>query len=279
MPPSNTQAVEATCFQIGLAKFAKAFLQQSCDETEPLDYRNIYKKELLGLGLVTRFQRVRISKLTEAILEFYTALEFGGELGFPKGLADFNFLGPLLRGKTHFCCHPTKHILFVFWLCSAAGKSLFELVNARSWTTKRKRIRADVDVKLVKKAIGEAAVPSSERITNAIEKIKELVETNPSWRRKEIKEVLNADFFYLYHHAPSILEEILPDKEPPSHPDKDWLLEDDRIYSEILKIDNFEDLSLSKIDGLVKGRGFILKSLKELPRTACLLRHLRKLHK
>jgi|GEM_PF-1935158 len=54
LPPSNTQAVQATSFQVGLAGFARVCLQQSCEETKPLDYRNMYKEELLRLGFVTR---------------------------------------------------------------------------------------------------------------------------------------------------------------------------------------------------------------------------------
>ncbi|CUB04070.1 TnsD family Tn7-like transposition protein [Marinomonas fungiae] len=109
------------------------------------------------------------------------------------------------------------------------------------------------------------------RLERSIYMIKHAVENHPDWSRQNIKQVYNKEFFYLYKYAPQRLEELLPPKMAFQTPVMDCSEEDERIYLDILKIENIQNMPISKVSHLLLGHGRLLKRLEKLPKSKHLL--------
>lgn len=77
---------------------------------------SVYIHALKAKGFISQGGNVFISKLTEVLYAYYQESEL---LRCLPDVTPFKFIGPLLRKKTHFPCHPFKHLLFSFWLFNA----------------------------------------------------------------------------------------------------------------------------------------------------------------
>jgi len=115
-PPKISNFELASTTQIEFALYASKVFSLSKRFYFKIDYQNIYLNHLFDKGFVTQNGSLRIKNLFNALTTQINEKEFCGELGIPKYFFDFKFIGPLLRRKTHFPCHPTKHLLFSFWL-------------------------------------------------------------------------------------------------------------------------------------------------------------------
>jgi hypothetical protein len=115
-PPKTSNFETASTTQIEFALYANKVFDLSKRLNSKIDYQGIYLHHLFDKGFVTQNGSLRIKKLFSELTTQINEKEFVGELGIPKYFFDFKFIGPLLRRKTHFPCHPTKHLLFSFWL-------------------------------------------------------------------------------------------------------------------------------------------------------------------
>jgi hypothetical protein len=93
----------------------------------------------------------------------------------------------------------------------------------------------------------------------------------PNWNRTQIRKYAESDYFILYNHDQSLIEEILPSPLAPKRYYKDWNKEDSRLFQAISKLENIESLSLSAIGRLVNDHSYILRSIEKLPKTRQLL--------
>ena len=98
-------------------------LSEASNAPESLSF--IYRKVLSKKGFITKHLRIRMASLIDAISGFYRY--FPLDTGWEGG-NDFHFLGPLLREKSRTLCHPSKHLLFAFWLFDGDA-SQFNLIS------------------------------------------------------------------------------------------------------------------------------------------------------
>ncbi|MFT5294916.1 MAG: hypothetical protein ACI9YH_000926 [Colwellia sp.] len=123
-PPKLPSFEPASNCQIQFTIYANKVLSLSKQFDLKINYQSIYLNHLCDKGFVTQNGSLRIKKLFNALTTQINEEEFFGELGIPKCFFDFKFIGPLLRRKTHFPCHPTKHLLFSFWLFNGDANAL-----------------------------------------------------------------------------------------------------------------------------------------------------------
>ena len=102
--------------KLRFAQFAFDVLKLARQEDEPINYQLAYRNGLNHKGLSKSLKRIKITSLRNRLASFYQGFTFGTKLGIPQELADFKFIGPLLREATHFHAHPTKHLLLAFFL-------------------------------------------------------------------------------------------------------------------------------------------------------------------
>jgi hypothetical protein len=115
------------------------------------------------------------------------------------------------------------------------------------------------------------------RILAAYQRLEAISKKSPGLNRTQIRKLAEADYFILYNHDKSLIEEILPKPLKPKRYYKDWEKEDARLFDAISKIENIEPLSLSAIGRLVNDHSYILRSIQKLPKTRQLLINLRKI--
>jgi len=115
-PPKLPSFEPASSGQIEFALYANKIFNLSKRINSKIDYQGIYLHHLFDKGFITQNGSLRIKKLFDELTTQINEKEFIGELGIPKYFFEFKFIGPLLRQRTHFPCHPTKHLLFSFWL-------------------------------------------------------------------------------------------------------------------------------------------------------------------
>lgn len=80
----------------------------------------LYRGALFERGYVTSLQHIRMQLLVEDLSKYYQAFPFSQ--GW-ETLSDFFFIGRLIWPKTHSLCHPSKHLLFAFWLFDGIAMS------------------------------------------------------------------------------------------------------------------------------------------------------------
>ncbi|RTR27014.1 TnsD family Tn7-like transposition protein [Shewanella atlantica] len=116
LPSCNDRMILATTKQIEFADFANKIWQITQHAEEPVDYHWVYRSVLSSRGFITQEHHLRLAPMLQEMNAYYEGYSFGRTLGLPISLQSFEFIGPLLRNKTHYPCHPTKHLLFAFWL-------------------------------------------------------------------------------------------------------------------------------------------------------------------
>lgn len=109
------------------------------------------------------------------------------------------------------------------------------------------------------------------RILAAYQRLEAISKKYPGLNRTQIRKLAEADYFILYNHDKSLIEEILPKPLKPKRYCKDWEKEDARLFDAISKIENIEPLSLSAIGRLVNDHSYILRSIEKLPKTKSIL--------
>jgi hypothetical protein len=111
--------------QVILAQFAAQLFDISLKQD--IDYHQAYlhllrQKELISCNGGFIF----MSQIQVLIKEYWCDLPYSDHLGLgvPSVLSDFNFLGRILRKKTHAHAHPLKHILLACWLSDGDVRNL-----------------------------------------------------------------------------------------------------------------------------------------------------------
>lgn len=95
-------------------------------------------------------------------------------------------------------------------------------------------------------------------------------ELHPHANRQQCKEECNAAFFWLLHHEPTWLEEMLPAATPPIRHDRvDWCERDKVLASQVEQqlVLHGKDISLAKLDRLLGGHGWLTRYREKLPLT------------
>ena len=116
---------------------------QFCFDVFTLSQKTKPNKNLLGLyrdalferGYVTSHQHTRMQLLVEHLSAYYQ--------GFPlsqgwETLSTFRFIGRLIWVKTHSLCHPSKHLLFAFWLFE--GNAMRYMLPASTQVTSTEKL-------------------------------------------------------------------------------------------------------------------------------------------
>lgn len=94
--------------------------------THLVDYQTVYAQILTEKGLKRKSGQLNLNFIQHEISEYWSGINFGTSLGLPVELGSYEFLGPLLRNKTHFSQHPCKHILFAGWLTQCEPERLMQ---------------------------------------------------------------------------------------------------------------------------------------------------------
>lgn len=356
MVPSDVEPALATASQVRLAEFGHEVLELARRFPRSVDYQEPYRRALNERGLLTQKAHLRMRLLKEHLKKEYDIYSFGSALGIPEPLSTFKFVGPLLRHKTHYRCHPAKHLLLASWLFNGdAGHYLTYQASTTAFETKlmsaypeqkaqvlnllmggssmneiermvgRSRsfirhiaeihgiphrtnalaysedirnnvvklaelgrhrrliaIQLGVGLGYVEQVIGNTpglaerrrSLRKQRRIAAAVEELRTIRDLHPNWRRKEVKEQCAQAYFAVYNHDKSLLETLLPPKTKLAGPRKDWAQEDLRLSQAIRGLNVNAAYSISEIDHLIGGRGFLRKSLEKLPTTRAALREL-----
>ena len=271
-PVSEKKEERATKELLDFAVFLVAVFKYSMSVTQPLDYKEVYQVALADRGLLTPYKRIRLKKIVEDMTCYLELFPFGNRLGIPNELKSLAFVGPLLRNKTHYPCHPIKHLLFAYWLFQGCAEKFINACDVSQKKCKANEILASNTL------VGPRGTDSvlAEKIQQAVSVLKKLTEEHPLWRRKEIKVVCSSAYFLLYHQERMLLESLLPAKQPIVTPAKNWDLEDSKLIEAITKIRSVGEMSLSEIDYRANARGFLCRNLSNLPRCQVLLKRLGK---
>jgi len=319
-----------------------------CKSSKAVNIEGVYREYLERKGYITHSGQLRISMLVSDLEYFYRYFVFSDGLNV---ITSFKFLGPLLRNKTHFPCHPLKHLVFSFWLFGgkasyfqyeqtrhktnatnpavspvkhnfdidiihqlksgsslasiekSTGKSrcyirrISELNNIGHGSNKlayskairhavliqaqlgrhRKNIAQSLNlgVGYVEQVISNTRGVSQwrkqltklKKLTIAMKEIKEARSEHSNWFRKDIKKHCNQAFFYLYRHARTTLEAMLPQKTIPHVPIRSWQAEDERLFEAISALPDVNKLSLTAIGHKVKDHAHLRRKLNCLPKT------------
>lgn len=135
LPPLCNESKEpATPSKIKLADFASDLL--SLSKLMALDYRNIYRRLLEDKALICSGSgRLKMRDIVEELKNYWRELPFSddtAQAGVPSALADFEYIGRILRKKTHASCHPTKHVLLACWLTDGDINNLLKTLATQS---------------------------------------------------------------------------------------------------------------------------------------------------
>ena len=123
LPPDDFRPIKALNIQVTFAKFTHDFLILSRQHN--VNYSVSYNVALSERNLVTAYQHLRLRGLLQQIQAYWDELPFNSTYGVHQSLETYKFIGPLLRTKTHFPCHPIKHLLLSCWLFDGEATKLF----------------------------------------------------------------------------------------------------------------------------------------------------------
>jgi len=84
-----------------------------------IELTKLYRQHLKSQGYLTNNGQLKYKKIHNDISTYYRDFPFIS--GF-ETLKEFHYLGPLLRDKTHTHIHPTKHLVFTYWLFNGDAK-------------------------------------------------------------------------------------------------------------------------------------------------------------
>src|SRR5690554_2945308 len=217
LPRSGIGAIPAETHVARLAQFGASFVRQLQIRQQFPDYRRAYRIQLNKKGLLTKNGNVRMRMVTPALKAHWASLKTAHpyHLEFPDQLLAFDFVGPLLRERTHCPSHPIKHLLLAEWLFDGDAKLFWD---------------ANHEQQLILPGV-QAPVPDT-RLSFTDEflhkrearrlSICNYMSSHPLAIRKEIKAAKNADFFWLYHNDKSWLEQQLPPPLRPKPTGKNW---------------------------------------------------------
>lgn len=116
LPPKATAKIPANNFQIEFSSFVSNVLDIAIETPLSLDHRAISRRILHERGLLTKSGSFRMHKFVNTIRDSPHAISFGAVMSFPELMKSFQFIGPMIREKTHYPAHPSKHLLFHFLL-------------------------------------------------------------------------------------------------------------------------------------------------------------------
>tara|TARA_R110001583_G_scaffold89968_1_gene231501 strand:- start:1397 stop:3013 length:1617 start_codon:yes stop_codon:yes gene_type:complete len=126
LPPfEQCEHLAASATEIKFSEFS-VHLLELC-KTHQLSYQNIYRHLLEKRGLTSpNGGYVEISKVMSMLSEYWADITYTDHLepGVPFTLKGFNYIGRILRKKTHSHAHPIKHILLACWLADGNIKNL-----------------------------------------------------------------------------------------------------------------------------------------------------------
>lgn len=357
LPPFKEQySCVASKKQVDLAIFS-AKLFDIAQEHE-IDYKVAYKSLLKQKGLLSESgETLLISKIITSMNQYWIELPFSNhqEIGTPYILRDFQFLGPMLRVKTHSPTHPLKHLLLACYLTSGNAEKLLNIEQKPNLPIKKNITNCKIKIqdkvlKLLQQGLSLRAVElrsgksrsfvrriaelnkiphktntlaysldirrgvwrkalfgisrheiakalmvgigyveqvicnernmsswrKQVRIQNnvmkAYKKLESLKMKHPDWCRTQIRKEAQAAYATLYKHDKKLIESLLPSAKAPAPYKKNWVREDKRILSELVKIKNLEKLSLSALGRLVNDHGYLNRNLDHLPSTKAYLK-------
>ncbi|WP_083870941.1 TnsD family Tn7-like transposition protein [Marinobacter santoriniensis] len=270
LPRSHMNVIPAENASVKLSRFGASVVQQLQTRQRFPDYRRAYRIQLNKKGLLTKNGNVRMRRVIPALKAHWATLEKTynhNQLEYPDQLLTFEFVGPLLRAKTHYPAHPIKHLLFAEWLFDGDANLFWD---------------ADEEEQLILPGFGVPTAGKShthrddffsKRETRR-RSIRDYMEKHPFAIRKDIKAARNADFFWLYHNDRDWLEQQLPSPMPPQRPEKNWHALDEAvcemIQERILQLS--EPISVSELDILLGGHRWLTKFLGNLPKTQNLIK-------
>ncbi|MFC6441551.1 TnsD family Tn7-like transposition protein [Bowmanella sp. JS7-9] len=108
----------AFCFEV---------LDGALDHSDAVCSQHSYLNVLDRKGFITKRGHLRLRQLIDALRDFYA------DIRLPRGaeaLLTFDFVGPLLRKKTHSPRHPLQHLLVGYWLFSGDAACYFNVPTA-----------------------------------------------------------------------------------------------------------------------------------------------------
>jgi len=268
LPKADTGTLPADNVSVKLSNFGSSVLHQLQIRQQFPDYRKAYRIQLNQKGLLTKNGNVRIRKVIPALKDHWAPLEkhYNHQLECPDQLLTFDFVGPLLRAKTHYPTHPIKHLLFAEWLFDGDANLFWDADE------EEQLILPGFEVPIVGNSRIHQNDFFSKRETRR-RSISDYMDGHPLAIRKDIKAAKNADFFWLYHNDRDWLEQQLPSPMPPKRPEKNWHALDDKVcemvHEQTLQLS--EPISVSELDVLLGGHRWLTKFLGNLPRTRNLI--------
>lgn len=264
LPRSDMNALPADNASVELSRFGASVVQQLQTRQLLPDYRRAYRIQLNKKGLLTKNGNVRIRRVIPALKTHWATLEktYTHQFECPDQLLKFEFVGPLLRAKTHFPTHPIKHLLFAEWLFDGDANLFWD---------------ADEEEQLILPGFGMPTAGNSHTHRDDFFSKRETrrrsicnyMEKHPFAIRKDIKAAKNADFFWLYHNDRDWLETQLPSPMPPQRPEKNWHALDEQvceIINEQIPLLS-RPISVSELDILLGGHRWLTKFIDKLPLT------------
>jgi len=120
-----------------------------CRRGIPTPSVELYRQELNKMGYITENNRIRIARLKRTLVAFYKKNFDLLCTDFIEIISNFEFIGPLLRYKTRFPAHPSKHLLFSYWLFEGQASHFLERLEAPSKNINRKSNKDELILSLL----------------------------------------------------------------------------------------------------------------------------------
>jgi len=149
LPKLNARLMLASDLQVAFSKFTFQALAMAQSDNKFCQYKNVYHSLLNEQKLRTDNGQLLISKIVNNLKNFYPEGSFITKLGLPKNLLSFKFVAPLLRNKTHFPCHPTKHLILANWLFDGDIKSYIPKSNTEPEAHANRSIKISPDNEII----------------------------------------------------------------------------------------------------------------------------------
>lgn len=115
LPTGNVEVQYSTDLERQLAEHCCSVLDDARGSVCAYDYASVYP-DFLGRSGYLAGKNIAYSKIRHELQQFYSVMSRQGDMGVPMDILSFDYVGPLLRKKTHFVAIPIKHLLFSFWL-------------------------------------------------------------------------------------------------------------------------------------------------------------------
>ena len=116
LPPTTGIIKQACSADIRFAQYANLLLKCIPNFNLSVPITELYRQKLREKGFLSDNGTLKFEQVRYELLNCWQELSFKHELGFSGDISDFSFIGPLLRLKTGMSAHPSKHLLFSYWL-------------------------------------------------------------------------------------------------------------------------------------------------------------------